>query len=286
MAYETMLGWARNAPAPAEWSEGHMASTLTAPSYIDKEIRPRGQSAASPRRNGQGINVGEFERGLSVVGGALVALRGLSQGSLGGLALALLGGGLIQRGLSGHCSAYQALGLDTSDEPHGALASVAAGSGVKVEKAITINRTPAELYRIWRNFENLPRFMRHLETVQTDTGGRSHWVARGPLGFKVEWDAEIVNEKENELIAWRSLDGADVDTAGSVHFTSAPADWGTEVKVVLKYDPPAGKVGAALARLFGEAPEQQIVEDLRRFKQWMETGEIATTEGQTSCRGH
>jgi uncharacterized membrane protein len=263
-----------------------MASTLTAqaPSYINKEIRPRGQSRQ--RSNGHGINVGEFERGLSVVGGALLAIRGLTQGSLGGLALAALGGGLIRRGLSGHCAAYAVLGLDTSDEPHGALASVAAGRGVKVEKSVTINRTPAELYRIWRNFENLPRFMRHLETVQTDTGGRSHWVARGPLGFKVEWDAEIVNEKENELIAWRSLEGADVDTAGSVHFASAPADWGTEIKIVLKYDPPAGKVGATLARLFGEAPEQQIVEDLRRFKQWMETGEIATTAGQTSCRGH
>ncbi|MBL8794626.1 MAG: SRPBCC family protein [Planctomycetia bacterium] len=263
-----------------------MATTLTEQpaTYIDQEVHPHREAPANPRRSRHGINVGEFERGLSAVGGALLVLRGLSQRSLGGLALAALGGGLMRRGLSGHCAGYQALGLDTSDAPHGALASVAARAGVKVEKSITINRTPAELYRIWRTFENLPRFMRHLAEVRGDTGGRSHWVAHGPLGFQVEWDAEIVNEKENELIAWRSLEGADVDTAGSVHFAQVPADWGTEIKVVLKYDPPAGKAGAMLARLFGAAPEQQIVEDLRRFKQWMETGETASTEGQPSGR--
>jgi uncharacterized membrane protein len=150
---------------------------------------------------------------------------------------------------------------------------------------MTINRSPQDLFNFWRNLENLPRFMRHLESVQ-NFGQRSHWVARGPLGVRVEWDAEIYRERPNEMIAWRSLEGADVDNTGSVHFTPAPVGRGTEVRVVLKYDPPAGKAGAAVAKLFGKAPEQQIREDLRRFKQLMEAGEVPTTEGQTSCRAH
>jgi uncharacterized membrane protein len=126
--------------------------------------------------------------------------------------------------------------------------------------------------------------MKHLESVKVTGGDRSHWVAKGPAGTSVEWDAEVYNEKENELIAWRSLEGSQVDNAGSVHFESAAGGRGTIVRVVLKYDPPAGKLGAVVARLFGESPAQQIDEDLRRFKQLMETGETATTEGQPSGR--
>jgi len=150
---------------------------------------------------------------------------------------------------------------------------------------VTINRPPEDLYRFWRNFENLPRFMRHLESVSETGAGRSHWVAKAPAGSTVEWDAEIYNEKEGEMIAWRTLEGADVASAGSVHFEEAPGGRGTLMRVVLKYDPPAGKLGAIIARLFGENPEQQIAEDLGRFKQLMETGEVATTEGQPSARG-
>jgi uncharacterized membrane protein len=144
---------------------------------------------------------------------------------------------------------------------------------VKVEKAVTVNRSPEELYHFWRHLENLPRFMSNLEEVH-ENGNRSHWVAKGPLGTKVEWDAEVINEKPNELIAWRSLDGAEVDNAGSVHFERLPGGRGTEVKVTLKYDPPAGKAGAAVAKLFGRDAEQEIEEDLRHFKQIMEAGEI------------
>jgi uncharacterized membrane protein len=121
--------------------------------------------------------------------------------------------------------------------------------------------------------ENLPRIMRHLDSVKGTGGNRSHWVAKAPLGLSVEWDAEVHNQRPNELIAWRSLEGSQVDTAGSVHFRRTPGGRGTEIQVVLKYDPPGGKVGAGLARLLGESPEQQIEEDLRRFKQLMETGE-------------
>lgn len=126
--------------------------------------------------------------------------------------------------------------------------------------------------------------MKHLQSVRKTDGNRSHWVAQGPLAMKVEWDAELYNENPNEMVAWRSLPGADVDNTGSVHFTAAPAGRGTEVRVVMKYNPPAGKAGAIIAKLFGKDPEGLIREDLRRFKQLMETGEIPTVQGQTSCR--
>lgn len=141
--------------------------------------------------------------------------------------------------------------------------------GIKVEKSVIIRRSPEELYAFWRNFENLPRIMNHLQSVTMTHGKRSHWVAKGPAGTTVEWDAELINDKEYEMISWRSLEKADVDNTGSVYFIRMP-DGATEVRVMIQYDPPAGKLGAAVARLFGEEPSQQIEEDLRRFKEVME----------------
>lgn len=152
--------------------------------------------------------------------------------------------------------------------------SVPHDEGFKVEKSIIVRRDAAELYGFWRIFENLPRFMNHLKAVTTN-GKRSHWVAKGPLGKSVEWDAEIINEIPDKLIGWRSLDGADVPNAGSVHFTPLNSGNGTEVRVVLKYAPPAGKLGALVAALFGENPEQQLEDDLARFKDVMETGQVS-----------
>jgi len=231
-------------------------------------------------------NVGEVERLASTVGGGALALYGLSRGGLGGMTLALVGGLVAYRVVTGYCSLYDALGIDTSvcDRCSGPADSVPAQAGFRVEEAVTINRPAEELYRFWRHFENLPRFMAHLESVRTTGPTTSHWVARAPLGGTVEWDAEIHNEDENRLIAWRSLEGSQVDTAGSVHFEPAPGGRGTEVRVNLKYNPPAGKLGGLIARFFGEAPEQQVRDDLRRFKQLMEAGEVATVRGQTSAR--
>src|SRR5581483_8390332 len=149
---------------------------------------------------------------------------------------------------------------------------VAAGHGYKIEGAVTVNKPAGDLYRFWRQLDNLPRFMDHLKEVRMLGNGRSHWVAEGPMGTSVEWDAEVVNERFGELIAWQSLPGSDVNTAGSVHFTPAPGNRGTEVRVELKYDPPAGKLGAWFASLFGEAPGQQVRADLQRFKEMMESG--------------
>jgi uncharacterized membrane protein len=224
--------------------------------------------------------VGETERVASLVGGGLLAVYGLLRASPGGLLLAALGGALAYRGLTGHCPMYSALGVSTA-EPRAPATSVPAGKGVKVEKSIFINRPAETLYNYWRNLENLPRFMRHIRSI-TVRGNRSHWVARGPLGFNVAWDAEIINDKPNELIAWRSLEGAEVDNAGSVHFQ--PSGTGTRVTVVLKYDPPAGRMGAAIAHTFGQDLQPFMEEDLRRFKQLMEAGEVATSFGPPASR--
>jgi uncharacterized membrane protein len=229
-------------------------------------------------------NVADTERLISVLGGGAMMIGGLARGSLGGLALAALGGCLVHRGLTGHCQLYAALGTGTTpDAGRGLVSSVPAGEGCKVVEAVTINRPAAELYRWWSNFENLPTVMHHLESVQVQ-GERSHWVAKGPMGKRVEWDAEIVNDKPDELIAWRSLEGADVASAGSVQFRQAPGGRGTEVIVTMKYDPPAGKLGSAVAWLFGEEPSVQVRDELHRLQQLMETGEIATTRGQPGGR--
>ena len=156
---------------------------------------------------------------------------------------------------------------------------------VHIETSIAIDKSPAELYAFWRNFTNLPLFMRNLESVTQFDATRSHWIATGPAGTHVEWDAEIYNEKANELIAWRSLENADVVNAGSVRFQDGPEGHGTFVRVTMNYNPPAGTIGAGLAQLLGAEPEQLIKEDLRRLKQIMEAGEIATIDGQTSGRG-
>jgi uncharacterized membrane protein len=155
-----------------------------------------------------------------------------------------------------------------------------------VKQSITVNRPPDELYRFWHDFENLPRFMSHLESVQALDNGRSHWKAKAPAGKTVEWDAEVVDDLANELIAWRSLEGADVGNTGSVRFTPAPGGRGTEVRVQLQYDPPGGAIGAMAAKLFGEEPAQQVYDDLRAFKQVMEVGEVVRSDASIHARPH
>jgi uncharacterized membrane protein len=145
---------------------------------------------------------------------------------------------------------------------------------IEVRKTITVNRAPDEVYAFWHDFENLPGFMTHLESVQITGQGRSHWKAKAPAGRTVEWDAIIIDDQPNEQIAWETVAGSDIDHAGVVRFQPAPGNQGTEVRVELRYAPPAGRLGSTLAKLFGEEPEQQIQADLRAFKSVMETGEI------------
>ncbi len=150
---------------------------------------------------------------------------------------------------------------------------------MRAKTAITVRRSRDAAYRFWRDFEALPRFMTHLASVQVRGEGRSHWVARAPLGKTVEWDAEIVRDTPNEVIAWRSVGGADVDNAGTVTFTEAPGDRGTEITVEMEYDMPGGHLGAVVAKVFGEEPIQQLHDDMRRCKQLIETGEIIRSDG-------
>jgi uncharacterized membrane protein len=249
----------------------------TSPTYqYDQGYRPlheyasdHGQSSCSKQQN-----VGEFERYASAAAGAALAVSGLARGKFGGWILAALGGSLLYRGVSGHCTMYQQLGIDTHrSKPSTA---VPAKRGVKVEKSLTVNQPVEMLYAFWRDLSNLPTVMTHLKSVEQIDDKRSRWVAEAPLGQTVHWDAEIINERENEMIAWRSIGDSQVDTAGSVHFKPIGHDRGTAVTVSLKYDPPAGKLGIGLAYLFGDNAERQIDEDLRRFKQMMETGELPT----------
>jgi len=153
------------------------------------------------------------------------------------------------------------------------------GRGVRVEQVTTINRPIDEVFAFWKNFENFPRFMRHLESVEQLSGPLSRWRAKGPAGMTVEWEAEMLEAREHEWIAWRSLEGADVQNSGSVRFQRAPGARGTEVRVQLQYSPPAGALGKSIAWLFGEEPSQQIHEDLHRMKGLLETGEVPLSEG-------
>jgi uncharacterized membrane protein len=206
--------------------------------------------------------VGRVASGIT--GGALAAF-GISRRSPVTLPLALIGGVLVYRGATGKWPLAQALGVATDRN-----------GDATFKRAITIGREPAELYRFWRDFTNLPRFMQHLEEVRVIDERRSHWVAKAPLGAKAEWDAEITEDRPDELISWRSLPGAAVFNEGTVRFQPALGGRGTAILVEMRYDPPLGTAGRIAAKLAHEEPEQQVTDDLRHLKMIFEAGEIAT----------
>jgi len=220
------------------------------------------------------VNVGNFERVLSVIGGGALALYGLRR-SLGHLMLMLGGGALIYRGLTGHCEAYHTMGITTANQEP--------SQSSMLEATITVNKPAPEVYRFWRHLENHPRFMKHLESVISLGEKRSHWVARGPLHMPLIWDAEVVEERENALLSWRSLPGADVDNMGTVRFRELPNGRGTEVRLRLAYALPGGITGVALAKFFKTLTAAQLQEDLRHFKQIIEAGEMPTIANQPAA---
>jgi len=215
-------------------------------------------------------NVSKTERWISSLAGGALIVSGLSRRSAVGTLLALTGGYMVYRGVSGNCMLYQTLGVSTANREY----KVSRHQGVHVEDEVTINAPPEVLYNFWRDFENLPHFMQHVESVRNLGNDRSHWKVKGPAGTHIEWDAEVVGDHKNELISWRSLENATVPNAGSVRFSRATDGRGTVVKVALKYNPPAGAIGAAVARLFGEEPHRQIRDDLRLLKQSIESRQI------------
>jgi uncharacterized membrane protein len=219
-------------------------------------------------------NLSDFERWASIAAGAGLAAYGLSRLKSNGWLYAGVGALLLRRGVTAHCDLYDAIGINTADVADDTRAALRGPRGINVLESVTINQPIELLYRFWRNLENLPQFMRHLESVEKVTDTISHWRAKGPAGSVVEWDAEIFNEIPNKLIAWRSLEGADVVSAGSVNFDAEPGGRSTRVTVHLQYSPPGGKVGAAIAKLFGADAQTEIREELRRFKQLVEAGDV------------
>jgi uncharacterized membrane protein len=155
------------------------------------------------------------------------------------------------------------------------MPSLAGGRGLRVERAVTVMRSPEELYARWRDLSRLPELIPHLESVTPIDQTRSRWVLKGPRDIRLSWEAELVADEPGRLIAWRSIEGADVDNAGSVRFTRVPNDRGTEMKVLLSYAPPAGWVSNTIATLFGRGGDREVREALRRFKQQMEADEVA-----------
>ena len=248
--------------------------------------RPQAPTSPLQIANAAVQNVGGSERTLSLVGGGLLGLYGLRQvlhqNPIKGLLFTAIGGSLIYRGMTGNCQLYRALGVSSNRNEHPAT-GVPAQYGYKIEKSITIHRSAGDLYNHWRKLENLPKIMRHLLSVTQTDGRRSRWVAQGPLGVQVEWEAETINEDPGRMIAWRSLPGSQVDTAGSVHFEDYEAGRGTQVRVSLKYNPPGGQLGAGVAWLMGSGAEQEITEDLQRFKLTMESDEVAKASRSTGA---
>ena len=200
-----------------------------------------------------------------IAGGGALTVAGLSRRSWQGVAVAAAGGLMVAGGVK--------------------RLLLKRRQGINVERSFLINRPVEEVYNFWRYFENLPKFMRHLRSVKVTSDKESTWEARSPIAGSITWDAEIVDEQPNSFIVWRSKDGAIVPNNGSVLFEPASQyHGGTRMTVVMNYDPPAGRLGSIFATMFGEDADQQVREDLRRFKQLMEAGEVPTTVGQPHGR--
>lgn len=232
------------------------------------KIQPGQQFSDTPQ------NMSGVERVVFGTLGAALLVFGVRQRSAFGAGLGLLG-------------AVVAGGAALGKSPYNAAIKIRRtqqAGGIHVQKSVTIGRPVEEVYAFWRNFENLPRFMNHLKSVEQQGDGKSHWVANAPAGLKVEWDAQTTQDIPNGLIAWKAVENAQVPNEGKVEFRAAPGDRGTEVRVELQYFPPGGTLGAGIARLFGEEPSQQIQDDLMKLKRLMEVGYEPTTQGQPSGR--
>jgi uncharacterized membrane protein len=222
----------------------------------DTEIRREGRNMGGSRRQGNGSSQTDtVQRWTMMIGGSALAMYALARRKPA-IAMAAAGGLIAYRGAKMPARSFRA------------------------RASFAINCSPEEAYRMWRNFENLPLFMRHLQSVRTNGDGRSEWTAVGPMNTRVEWRAEITEERENEFIAWQSTQDSNFPNRGSVRFRRAPGNRGIIVTAEMEYEPPAGALGKAAAFMAGKHPEFTMREDLRRFKALMEAREIPTTEGQ------
>jgi uncharacterized membrane protein len=235
--------------------------------------------------NRTAVNIGDAERLVSGVLGGWMIVRGLAKPSLKGLVLMGSGIALVCRAATGRSRLYRRLHISGAVRGRRESASIPYQTGVKVEEAVTVAKPAEELYQFWKNPENLSRFMTHVESVTWAGHNRSHWIARGPIGTTIEWDAEIINDQPNRLIGWRSSPEAQVRNAGSVSFRPFEDGQRTEVKLSMEYQPAGGPLGAGIAAILGEDPAGRVREDLQRFKQLMESGNPAGLASAATSAG-
>jgi uncharacterized membrane protein len=247
-----------------------MGTTMTGAKSDNGTDRRRGRRSAKRGRLIGDVNVGRGERLLSTIIGGLLTVYGLRRRGRAGYGIAVIGAEMLYRGTTGHCHAYGAMGISRLPARGiGEVIDVEESKAVDVRRSIEIARPREELFAIWRDFSNLPRFMAHLDRVDVLSATKSHWVTKGPAGIRVEWDAEIVDERENEWIAWQAVEPAEVPNNGTVMFRDTPSG-DTEIFVTLEAQPPGGKLGELVARMFGKSPDRQVRTALEKFKEMAE----------------
>jgi len=273
---DSSLEW-RDTVVPVTEENGHgveqQVSRTTDLEKYGRDTEPFGALLEARKRPDQ-INVGREERWISMISGGVLVAYGLTRGSWSGMALAAAGGTLAFRGVTGHCPMYAAINANT------AAGDSRESNGVHVEQAITIDRPAEDLYTFWRDFGNHALISDYLASITVTGETTSHWVAKGPANKPLEWDAEVINDVPNELIAWKTLPGADIAHAGTVRFKPGPVGRGTEVHITMQYYPPAGTLVAGVALRFHREPSIQTADMLKRLKRLMETGEIVKVDGQ------
>ena len=234
-------------------------------------------SLASARRRGSEVNVGPLQRRASIAAGAALVGVGLARRTLGGAVLALAGADLLYRGATGYCHVLGALGIDTANGRGARTAPV------ELQRSITIQQPRLDVYRRWRDPQTSPPVWSHFAELTNVTDETAHWRVDAPLGRTFEWDTRIVEERNGELIRWHSTSG-NLPNEGAVEFRDAPGDWGTELTLRVRFDPPAGALGNAAVRLLDDPPKLVLAKALRRFKNLVETGETPATDRNPSAR--
>lgn len=222
-------------------------------------------------------NVNNTERIVSAAAGGALLAYGIENGGVTGTLMSVLGGAMLFRGATGHCHIYDAIGISTKgNEPLGTQRSPysrgALTGRVHVSETLRIDRPANVVYQFWKNFENFPQFMEHVESVTQNPDGTWHWVAKAPLGTTVEWDARVTSDIEDQRIGWQSTKDSQIPNSGVVEFVGTPDD-ATELTVTMIYEAPAGKFGEWAAWALGEEPSIQVADDLRRFKELIERPE-------------
>src|SRR5262245_56214441 len=246
----------------------------------DQGLARRGEPAW-----GNSPNIGNMQRLFSVLAGSGCIFRALKRPSLFGVILGMAGISLVYRGASGYCLVFAAMDLNTSKDTQETKLlrrrNVTIEKTTEIRATIVINRPPADLYRFWRSFDNLPRVMRHVQSVFVINDHLSYWVVQTLAGVTLEWDAKITHDVENERIAWRSFADADIDNAGFVEFEPIGDGQKTKLTLTLQYALPTRLMETAAAELFGEHPEYTLAQDLQRLKDLMETGEVSRLNSST-----